>query len=110
MLNEEHTDKEFPIDTFTDTQVGKILLGVFGCIHAYDRYIKAMFRELEVRDKIDEKGLRALIKWTKDNEEALRATVEFVNAKTNMGVKYSVMKIIDMITWEYGFELGKMEE
>ena len=98
---------------FHKTVVTKVILGVFGCIPAFDtNFTKAFSNFANHRkvsfNKVDEKSLGFIRDFYKDNKTIIDClsnyftTTDFVTeAKTN--INYPKAKIIDM----YGFAKGK---
>lgn len=84
----------------TDTLISKILLAVFGCVPAYDNYVKKALKKLGIRNTFDEKGLTELIICLNKHKNEIKQAVQYVNAK--LGVNYPVMRVVDMILWAYG--------
>ena len=90
-------------DNLTDTFVTKILLGVFGCVPAYDRYFKSAVSHYKVcSQSFNERSLMNLQTFYNLHFEAfekLRKQIE------NEGVYYTPMKLIDMCFWQLGVDL-----
>jgi len=91
----------------TDTLITKIMLGVFGCIPAFDRYFMKTF-------DIDGFTFDAIEKikiFYSDNRKIINElsqntfTKDFISGKDTK-INYTKAKIIDM----YGFTLGLLEE
>jgi hypothetical protein len=87
----------------SDVLITKIILGVFGCVPAYDRYF--IFGLKEYDDKFgftfNKKSFENLIKVYRENKEAidnLSKNLEFYKHQ------YPIMKILDMYFWQMGFE------
>lgn len=87
----------------TDTFTTKILLGVFGCTPAYDRYFKKAVTTYNVSSgNFNEKSLIDLYSYYEmyfDEFEKLR------NQLFEEGVYYTPMKMIDMCFWQLGFDM-----
>lgn len=92
------------------TLVTKILLGVFGCIPAYDQYFTDSFREI-FKDKyrcgfrsVSNGSLSCIYEFYRDNKDSIDSlhkqinTIDF-NSSDKTRVHYTKAKIIDM----YGF-------
>lgn len=87
----------------SDTFVTKILLGVFGCVPAYDRYFKSAVSHYKVCSRnFNEHSLIDLYSFYNlyfEEFENLRKRFE------NEGVYYTPMKLIDMCFWQLGVDL-----
>ena len=90
-------------DNLTDTFVTKILLGVFGCVPAFDRYfVKAVSQYKVCSQSFNERSLMNLQTFYNLHFEA------FENLRkqfANEGVYYTPMKLIDMCFWQLGVDL-----
>lgn len=90
-------------DRLSDTFVTKILLGVFGCVPAFDRYfVKAVSHYKVCSQSFNERSLMNLQTFYNLHFEAfenLRKQIE------NEGVYYTPMKLIDMCFWQLGLDL-----
>ena len=91
----------------SDTFVTKILLGVFGCVPAYDRYFKSAVSHYKVCSRsFNEHSLIDLYSFYNLYFE------EFENLRkrfANEGVYYTPMKLIDMCFWQLGVDLENNE-
>jgi hypothetical protein len=94
-----HDDKEI-----SDTLQTKILLGIFGCTPAYDRYFK---NGVSLYNKANNNKI--LVKIFGKN--SYKTMWDFYNEQkdlnlvlhSNPNVKYPPMKLIDMFFWYIGF-------
>lgn len=90
-------------DSLSDTFVTKILLGVFGCVPAYDRYFKSAVSHYKVcSQNFNERSLTNIYSFYNLYFE------EFENLRkqfANEGVYYTPMKLIDMCFWQLGVDL-----
>lgn len=93
------------IGELSDKLIGKILLVVYGCVPAYDRFVKHALGELKISQQFNAAGLWQLLDWTNENKDKLTAVAAEINTSVKYGVPYSIMKAVDMILWEYGREL-----
>jgi hypothetical protein len=89
----------------TDTLVTKTMLGVFGCVPAFDRYFRIGFG----CHTLCKSALKRIGKFYDDNQIALDAqkvlTLDFVTGEdTNR--RYSKAKIIDMVFFQEGLNAG----
>lgn len=86
----------------SDTLITKILLGVFGCIPAYDRYFKSGLRSTRVASgQYTARSISQLLHFYKQNNDA------FENVRLEIsrhGVEYPPMKIVDMCFWQIGYD------
>lgn len=90
-------------DSLSDTFVTKILLGVFGCVPAFDRYfVKAVSHYKVCSQSFNERSLNNLYSYYNlyfEEFENLRKQIE------DEGVYYTPMKLIDMCFWQLGVDL-----
>lgn len=86
--------------SLTDTLKTKILLGIFGCTPAYDKYFCAGLKKYCVcSDKFNRESLSDLYSYYRlyyDDFEKLR------NQFSSEGVNYTPMKMLDMCFWQLG--------
>ena len=86
----------------SDTLITKILLGVFGCAPAYDRYFKSGLRSTGIASgQFSKRSIAGLIQFYEqyyDDFEVVRLKI------SEHGVEYPPMKIIDMCFWQIGFD------
>lgn len=105
LINELYVHKISNKDRLSDTFVTKILLGVFGCVPAYDRYFKSAVSHYKVcSQNFNKRSLIDLYSFYNlyfDEFEKLRK--QFANE----GVYYTPMKLIDMCFWQLGSYLKK---
>ncbi len=89
----------------TDTFVTKILLGVFGCVPAYDRYFKRAAAQSGVCGaNFNKVSLEQLKNYYENNKN------EFENLRLQFkseGAEYTPMKMLDMCFWQIGFDNDK---
>lgn len=84
----------------SDTLTSKIMLGVFGCVPAFDRYFALGFgvRKFDARSL---SHIRSYFDRHRDTIESLRQpAMDFGGSPTN--VKYSQAKVVDMIGYVAG--------
>ena len=107
------TPKTEPHTTPSKTLVTKIMLGVFGCIPAYDRYFIGTFKSEGIgfcSPKLSPKSIECIsIFYTNHTEEIShliknRKVKDFYGKETEL--KYPIAKMIDM----YGFQKGMIDE
>lgn len=88
--------------SITDTLITKILMGVYGCVPAYDRYVKYTLKEYNIGNpSFCPSRLKELnefyLKW--------KSVIDEENAKINSnGIDYPCMKILDILFWQIGFD------
>ncbi len=91
----------------SDTLITKILLGVFGCVPAYDRYFKNGLRSTGIASaQFSKRSVAGLLQFYEhyyDDFEAVRLKI------SEYGVEYPPMKIIDMCFWQIGFDSDTQE-
>ena len=95
-------------DTPTDTLITKILMGTYGCVPAYDRFLKSgiaahtncygrYINGIRLTQSINRNTFQALAHL------AINHSNEFVNNAVDF--YYPPMKCIDMYFWEIGYEI-----
>lgn len=87
----------------SDTLVSKIMLGIFGCVPAFDQFFK---KGLNVTG-FNEKSLNYINKFYLENKDSFNKinsiyTLDF-NLNKNTNIKYPLAKLLDM----YGFKKGQ---
>ena len=91
----------------SETLITKILLGVFGCVPAYDRYFKKGLRSTNIASaQFSKRSVGELLQFYEhyyDNFEVVRLKI------SEHGVEYPPMKIIDMCFWQIGFDSDTQE-
>lgn len=87
----------------TDTLITKILMGVFGCVPAYDRYVKYSLKEYGIGTPsfTNPSRVKELYNFYNKNKNVLDEEREKINAH---GIIYPHMKIIDILLWQIGFD------
>ncbi|MBB5219881.1 hypothetical protein HNP77_002270 [Treponema rectale] len=88
----------------TDTLITKILMGVFGCIPAYDRYVKYSLKEYGIGTPFFTNpvvSLKELYNFYIENKNVLDEEREKINTH---GIIYPHMKVIDILLWQIGFD------
>ena len=114
LIKESYPGYDGENDSPTETLITKILLGTFGCIPAFDRFLKSgikAFKEkhqgCDLTQSIENKGknkgktFRALVDFAIKYEDAL---------KVESAINYPPMKCVDMYFWEVGYELDSEKE
>lgn len=107
LINKLYVHKITNKERLSDTFVTKILLGVFGCVPAYDSYFKSAVKHYKVcSQNFNERSLISLYSFYNLYFE------EFENLRkqfANEGVYYTPMKLIDMCFWQLGVDLENKE-
>ena len=87
----------------SDTLITKILMGVFGCVPAYDRYVKYTLKEYGIGTPsfTNPVKLRELYNLYTKNKAVLDEEREKINSH---GIIYPHMKVIDILLWQIGFD------
>lgn len=82
----------------TDTLVTKVILGTFGCLTACDRYFIDGFKSAGFSYScLNRKFVERVLTFSKENLHDLRE--EQSRIESIGGVKYPLMKLIDMYFW-----------
>jgi hypothetical protein len=85
--------------------VTKIILGTFGCLPACDRYFIDGFKSASLRySYLNTQFVERILHFCRDNLREFReeqARIERIG-----GMRYPLMKLVDMYFWQIGFELG----
>jgi hypothetical protein len=94
----------------SDILISKILLGVLGCVPAYDRYFKNALKELFKDGKrslltLSKESLRTIIEFYNKEERSFYSAQQYIKEKN--GITYPAMKLIDMYFWNIGFQREK---
>ncbi|HXQ72767.1 MAG TPA: hypothetical protein VN844_19875 [Pyrinomonadaceae bacterium] len=93
-------------DGASDILITKIMLGVFGCVPAFDNYFCSGFRTWSMSSK----ALRRIGSYYKENSEIIDnyrvPTIDFSTGKPTKR-KYTRAKVIDMIFWIKGLSEAK---
>ena len=93
----------------TDTLITKILLGTFGCVPAYDRYVKQCIRKQisennkSLKASFNKKQFEHLIAWIDSEDKKSNKSISNLKLIGNDGKSdfdYPLMKKIDMYFWE----------
>lgn len=98
-LNEYYT-KFNNYKNISNILISKILLGVFGCIPAYDEYVKKGLKALGLQQKMSADGFKKIIEYFKKNR--FKKTIKYK--------KYPIMKLIDMYLWILGLETSTKKD
>lgn len=97
-----------PFGQPTDTLVTKVLLGTFGCLPACDRYFLGGFKSKGFRySYVNKTFVERLLHFCRANLAELRSEQERIESTS--GVRYPLMKLVDMYFWQLGYELGSAD-
>lgn len=91
----------------SETLVTKILLGIFGCVPAYDRYFKNAVKKYGISATFNAKSLTGLWDYFMQYESIINSAC----AKTEIPLDlYTPMKLMDMCFWQIGFDMDKQRD
>jgi hypothetical protein len=94
-----------PFGNATDTLVTKIILGTFGSLPACDRYFIGGFKNAGLSySHLNSKFVQRVHRFCRANFCELRDE-QAVIERTG-GIRYPLMKLVDMYFWQIGSELG----
>lgn len=80
----------------TETLLSKIMMGIYGCVPAYDQFFKESLTSFEVSPKaFSKKGLESIQEFYISNCDAIENS-ELIR-------KYTRAKVLDNIFWLYGY-------
>lgn len=89
----------------TETLVTKVMLGVFGCVPAFDTYFKSGFGA----STFGPKSLGRIRDFYEGNAELIEnyriPTIDFASAE-DTGLRYTAAKVVDMIFFVEGLKRG----
>lgn len=89
----------------TMTLITKILMGVYGCMPAYDRFFVDGLSDDGISvSKQGRPNIENLLKYIKTNESKLKDFYDVLDELNSDGLNYTLMKVIDMYYWQLGFE------
>lgn len=90
----------------TDMLLGKILLGTFGCIPACDTNFKRGLKDAGFRyTALNPQFGKQILEWCTRFSDTLRE--EQLRIEKINGVRYPLMKLVDMYFWQIGFEISE---
>ena len=97
-----------PFGKPTDTLLTKVILGTFGCLPACDRFFVDGFKRVGFQySYLNERFVRRVFRFCLDNITELRA--EQTQIEAGSGVRYPLMKLIDMYFWQIGYEAAEQD-
>ena len=106
---EEDSNTENLENTVSSVLVTKVLMGVYGCIPAYDRYVMDGLKTQGMNASFGRSAVEELLKHTVENKdvrkniEAVWNTIKSKTHCTQFDPKhYTFMKVVDMLFWEIG--------
>lgn len=86
----------------TDTLVTKVLLGTLGCLPACDRYFIAGLKKANLKySRLDAPCIERILQFCTDNLRELGYEQRAIERAG--GLKYPLMKLMDMYFWQIGF-------
>lgn len=98
----------------SDTLVTKIMLGVFGCMPAYDEYFKITLKEHGYCQTFNENSLKQIKEFYEDNKDVIDRLSEetktidfFSDSRIERNYTYTKAKIIDMYGFMKGLEIDE---
>ena len=90
----------------SDTLITKILMGVYGCMPAYDRYFKSAMSAYGKTQSVNKNNIKSvlaeLVNIAKDLEPQITPILNSATLDWDKCGLYTPMKIIDMAFWEIG--------
>ena len=87
----------------SDTLVSKVLLGTLGCVPACDRFFIDGFKSAGYKySYLNAAFIQRILGFSCDHYQELRTEQE--NIENIGGVRYPVMKLVDMYFWQIGFD------
>jgi hypothetical protein len=97
-----------PFGRPTDTLVTKIILGTLGCLPACDRYFLVGFKSQGFSySHLNALFIEQVLRFCSTNLAELRCEQERIESAS--GMRYPLMKLLDMYFWKLGHELGAGE-
>jgi hypothetical protein len=94
-----------PFGNATDTLVTKVILGTVGSLPACDRYFIYGFKNAGLTySRLNANFVEQVHRFCRENLPELRA--EQAAIERAGGLRYPLMKLLDMYFWQIGSELG----
>ena len=94
------------LEDVSEILISKILMGTFGCVPAFDRFLKSGIKLKNVGiQKYNKKSLMELVYFYKTNEQDFNECRIEINQN---GVEYPEMKLVDMYFWQIGYDNSSM--
>lgn len=95
------------LEDVSEILISKILMGTFGCVPVFDRFLKAGIKIKKVGiQKYNKKSLMELVRFYKINEQAFNNCRKEINQN---GIEYPEMKLVDMYFWQIGYDNSSMK-
>jgi hypothetical protein len=92
----------------SDTLASKIILGIYGCVPAYDRFfIKGLKLHKIVGNDFNSKSLRKLVLFHNTYADDFKRLEKELNERGN---DYPLMKLVDMYFWQCGYDAENENE
>ncbi|GFZ94018.1 hypothetical protein GCM10008018_45600 [Paenibacillus marchantiophytorum] len=91
----------------TDTLASKILLGVYGNVPAYDRYLKAALKRHGIKQQFDEESLMEIVDFYYLNRDEFEKCQRLFRED---GSTYTPMKLVDMYFWQVGYFMDNPDD
>ena len=113
--NTDNEDAEVSSRDITQTQLTKILLGVCGCIPAYDRFFCEGVKKYGGSGTLSKKSFLQLVDYWEKNSKTIISKLHNTKAiptYSSLGNKlylYPPMKLVDMIFWQLGMLLSDIK-
>lgn len=92
----------------TDTLITKILLGVYGNVPAYDRYLITGLKLHGIIGTLNRNSLLQLVEFYETFKDEFLSCQQYINEVTK--INYPPMKLLDMYFWEVGYMLDMKQE
>ncbi len=90
----------------TDTLVTKVVLGTFGCLPACDQYFIRGFKLVGLEySRLNSRFIDRVLTFCQVHRSTLREVQSSIEEKR--GVRYPLMKLVDMYFWQTGSDQGK---
>ena len=100
--DDKSTDKDKHSNRPTQTLITKILMGIFACVPAYDRYVIKALKAYNICQTYKEDSYNEIKKWLEERN---------YNYKLSKSeVEYTPMKLIDVYFWSVGKDLEEKEK
>ena len=105
---EENNDEEEKTD-ISSVLITKVLMGVYGCIPAYDRYVMDGLKTQGINASFGRSAVKELLEYTIENKgvssniEKVWKSIKEKSQCTDLEPRnYTFMKVVDMLFWEIG--------
>ena len=94
-----------PLAQASDTLVTKVILGTLGCLPACDRYFIEGFKHTGFHyTRLNPNFIEQVLDFCQQNLRDLKKAQ--VAIEKIGGVRYPLMKLVDMYFWQIGFDRG----